>query len=104
MSPVNSFYEVPNYEYEDDLDSYKSNEIPSYQADSESFSTLAGYKIDSGYGQEPLFSYDGAADDRPESPELSRHLLPPASELINSNKVKSKPNRIRSVDPYYYKI
>ena len=33
-----------------------------------------------------------------------REWLPPASELINTNKIKSKPNRIRSVDPYYYKI
>ena len=105
VSPINSFYEVPSYEYEyeDDLDSYKSNEIPSYQ-NPESFPTLTEYKIDSGYGQEPLFSYAGAADDRSDSRKLSRHLLPPASELTNSNKIKSKPNRIRSVDPYYYKI
>ena len=104
VSPINTFYEVPSYEYEDDLDSYNSNEIPSYQANSESFPTLDEYKIDSGYGQEPLFSYAGGADDRSDSPSLSRNLLPPASELINTNRIKSKPNRIRSVDPYYYKI
>ena len=104
VSPINSFYEVPSYEYDDDLDSYKSNEIPSYQENPESFPALTEYKIDSGYGQDPLFSYVGATDDRSDSPKLSRHLLPPASQLINSNKIKSKPNRIRSVDPYYYKI
>ena len=104
VSPINTFYEVPSYEYEDDLDSYKSNEIPSYQPNPESFPSLSEYKIDSGYGQESLFSYAGAADDRSDSPSLSRRLLPPASELIKTNNIKSKPNRIRSVDPYYYKI
>ena len=104
VSPINTFYEVPSYEYEDDLDSYKSNEIPSYQPSPEGFPTLSEYQIDSGYGQEPLFSYAGAADDRSDSPSLSRHLLPPASSLLKTNNIKSKPNRIRSVDPYYYKI
>ena len=97
--PPNSLYENPSYDYEYDLESYKANEIPSYQKGSPA---LTEYKIDAGYGEESQFSYKGRGTDvSGQSPGLQRHLAPPGQGRTAS---KSKENKIRSVNPYYYRV
>ena len=63
------------------------------------------YTIDSGFGEEPEFSYTGPDDlagyqaQTVDSPGLNRHLTPPRPG--NGNFVEHNNNKIRSVDPFY---
>ena len=95
VSPVNSLYEIPSYDYDYELGSYRSNEISSYN------SPQSSYKIDAGFGEESQFSYQGRGDEVPEAEDLDRHLTPPGDRARKSNQ---NVNKIRSVNPYYYKI
>ena len=63
------------------------------------------YTIDSGFGEEPAYSYIGPDDlagyqaQTVDSPGLNRHLIPPRPG--NGNFVEHNNNKIRSVDPFY---
>lgn len=63
------------------------------------------YTIDSGFGEEPEYSYTGPDDlagyqaQTVDRPGLNRHLIPPRPG--KGNFVEHNNNKIRSVDPFY---
>ena len=63
------------------------------------------YTIDSGFGEQPKYSYTRPDDlagyqlQNGKSPGLNRHLIPPRPE--NGNFAEHNNNKIRSVDPFY---